>query len=117
MEPMDRVVRAEWHVDFGGDGRLEAEYEKSRLWLALPAPLEAEVWIKGVAGSHDFRVRLTRTTDGFNIALDRGPGSGRAWPEGVPRLGVTLESSAGTGVVHVQGAQSERGFWQARFSL
>ena len=117
MEPMDRVVRAEWHLDFGGDGRLEAEYEKSHLWLALPVPLEAEVWMKGVGGSHDFRVRLTRTPYGFDIALDRGPGLGRAWPEGVPRLGVTLENSAGTGVVHVLGGQPERGVWQGSFSL
>jgi hypothetical protein len=96
---MDRFVRAEWHVDFGERGRLEAELEKSRLWLALPPPLDAEVWIKGVGEKQDFRILLTRTKDGLEITLDRGPGG--SWPDGIPKLGVTLDNSAGRGVAYV----------------
>jgi hypothetical protein len=117
MEPMDRFVRAEWHVDFGERGRLEAELEHSRVWVALPERLGAEVWIKSVAGAYDFRVTLSRTADGFEIAVDRGPGLGRSWPEGVPRMGINVDNSARKGAAYVRRGESDQQIWRANFVL
>ncbi len=117
MEPIDRFVRAEWHVDFGERGRLEAELDHSRVWLALPEHLGGEFWIKSVAGAQDFRVVLSRTADGFEISVDRGPGPGRSWPEGVPTIGVTVDKSARTGVVSVRRDEPGQRIWHAGFIL
>jgi hypothetical protein len=116
MEPMDRFLRAEWHVDFGERGRLEAEVDPSRVWLALPQHLEAEVWIKSVAGAHDFRVTLSRTGDGFELTVDRGPGLGRSWPENFPKMGIQIDGSARTGAAYVRRGDGVA-MWQERFIL
>ncbi len=116
MESMNRFGPAEWHVDFGERGRLEADLEHARIWAALPEHLGAELWVKSVAGAHDFRVTLTRSRDGFEIVIDRGPKPGREWPNGVPTVAINIDKPAGSGVISLRCDPDQR-IWQTNFVL
>lgn len=115
MEAMDHAIRTEWHVDFGQHGRMEADIEESRVWLALPEVLGAEIWIKGVAGSEDFRLQLMRRSDGFNIEVDRGDDPRKGWPKESPVLSVTMNPLVARGTIDLKAPVTGAIIWRSDF--
>jgi hypothetical protein len=117
MEQANRLVNAAWQIDLGEGKRVEVELGTSSLWVALGPPLDAEIWIKDLAGHLDFRVMLERTHNGHEISLDRGPGHLGSWPEENPRMGVSLDPSSRSGVAYVRRSERASEVWRGEFPL
>jgi hypothetical protein len=117
MEQTNRLINAGLQIDLGEGKRVEVELEQSRFWVALGPPLDAEVWIKGIAGHLDFRVKVERTPDGLEISLDRGPGQLRSWPEENPRIGVSVAPGDRRGLAYVRRGERAVEIWRDDFPL
>lgn len=117
MEQTNRLVNAGLQIDLGEGKRVEVELEQSRFWVALGPPLDAEVWMKGIAGQLDFRVKVERTPDGLEISLDPGPGAENSWPGETPRIGVIVEDGSSSGVAYVRIREQTAEIWRGHFSL
>jgi hypothetical protein len=117
MEQTNRLVNAAWQVDLGEGKRVEVELEYSNLWVALGPPLNAEVWIKSIAGHVDFRIKVEHTDNGLEIWLDRGPGPSRSWPEENPRIGVSVDPANHSGVAYVRRGERAIEIWRGDFPL
>ena len=88
-------------VDLGGGKQVDVEFGTSdRLWISAgPGIGGSDVWMKADSRLVDLRVRIRRTPDGVEIAVDRGDTEDPWWPAGgAPRLAVAMDSVAGTAV-------------------
>ena len=77
-------------VDLGGGKQVDVEFGTSdRLWISTgPGIGGSDVWMKAESRLVDLRVRIRRTPDGVEIAVDRGDTEDPWWPAGgAPRLG------------------------------
>jgi hypothetical protein len=117
MEQTNRLVNAGLQINLGEGKRIEVELEGARFWVALGPPLDAEVWIKDVAGHQNFRVRVERTPDGLVVSLGRGPGTLHSWPEENPRIGVTIEPGGRRGIAYVWRGEQAVEIWRGDFPL
>jgi hypothetical protein len=69
--------------------------EANVLWVSAGPGIEvADIWIKGVAGVIDLRVRILRLGSALEVAIDRGEQSVNWWPpDAAPRILVVLDQS------------------------
>jgi len=65
------------------------------LWVAAGPGIEvADIWMKGVAGVIDLRVRILRIGSALEVSIDRGEQSTSWWlKEDSPRILVVLDSA------------------------
>ncbi|MGA2434704.1 MAG: hypothetical protein ABSG25_05400, partial [Bryobacteraceae bacterium] len=88
-------------VDFGGGIQADMELLKPELlWVAVgPGISQADVWMKNANEKIELRVRIQRTTEGIQIAVDRGGQSSAWWPEDAPpQLTIAIHADAGIAV-------------------
>jgi len=69
--------------------------EANALWVAAGPGIDvADIWIKGIAGVFDLRVRIVRLGSALEVAIDRGEQSTNWWPRhGAPRMLVSLDEA------------------------
>ena len=85
-------------ADIGSGQQADIELaEANVLWVAAGAGIEvADVWMKGVAGIADLRVRIMRLGMELKVSIDRGEQSQSWWPpEATPRLRIAFDPSQG----------------------
>jgi hypothetical protein len=86
-------------ADFGAGRQADLEFESpNTLWLAAGTGIgTADIWMKGVGGEIDLRVRIVRVGKALEVIVDRGEQSKNWWPDdSVPRLLVVLDPTEGT---------------------
>jgi hypothetical protein len=96
---MQGVKHSAYQAHLGGGLDVEMEVrEPGELWIATgPGVGTTDLWVKAVGGKADFRVRLQRTENGFEVLLDRGELQVPWWsPDAAPRLIVTLDGVSET---------------------
>jgi hypothetical protein len=96
MEDSPRSAR--FAADFGGGQHADVEFPAANtLWLAAGPGIEAaDIWMKGVAGVGDLRVRVLRLGTALEVSVDRGEQSTRWWtPEAAPRLLIAVDQAQG----------------------
>ncbi len=90
-------------LDLGDEKRIEVEVdEQTGLWIAVRQIPRTDVWLKGIAGEADFRVRLETRTSGLEVSIDRGE-TAPWWDEAsVPRLGVNIRRRSNEATVYLK---------------
>ena len=86
-------------ADFGAGRQADLEFEPpNKLWLVAGLGIEtADIWMKGLGGEVDLRVRVKRLSTGLDVLVDRGEQSPNWWSgDAVPRLLVVLDPTGGT---------------------
>jgi len=70
--------------------------EANALWVAAGPGIEVvHVWMKGVAGLIDLRVRITKAGSTVEAAIDRGEQNTKWWPpNAAPRLVIELDQAS-----------------------
>ena len=94
----DSVRSVTLAADSGLGQRADIELsEANTLWVAAGPGIEvADIWMKGVAGVIDLRVRILRLGSALEVAIDRGEQSTNWCPkQGAPRLLVVLDEAQG----------------------
>jgi hypothetical protein len=89
---------AKFAADFGGGQQTDVEFPAANmLWVAAGPGIEvADVWMKGVAGVADLRVRILRLGTALEVSIDRGEQSTNWWPpEASPRLLIVIDQGQG----------------------
>jgi hypothetical protein len=109
---IQEVKRTACQAHLGGGLDVEMEVrEPGELWIATGLGVDiSDVWVKGVGGRADFRVRLRRTQNGFEVHLDRGELKVPWWPpDAAPRLIVALDRVSETVSITAGGTTAESG--------
>jgi hypothetical protein len=94
MEDSPRSER--FAADFGGGQQVDVEFPAANtVWLAAGPGIEiADIWMKGVAGVADLRVRVLRLGNVIEVSIDRGKQSTNWWPpEAAPRLRIAVDQT------------------------
>jgi hypothetical protein len=90
--------RVSFAADFSGGRRAEVELRDNALWVAADSGIEiADVWMNGIDGEVDLRVRIMRLGSALEVSIDRGEQSKNWWAgNAVPRLLIVLDRTHGT---------------------
>jgi len=110
MENSERggLSRTACQIDFGSGRQAEIEVEPpDNLWIVAGHGIAtADLWMKSVGGLFDLRVRVTRSTDGIEIVLDRGEQEAPWCPANIsPRLALTVDQKTGIVFILASGNQ------------
>jgi hypothetical protein len=94
MEDSRRSVTLAADISSGQQADIELA-EANTLWVAAGRGIEiADIWMKGVAGATDLRVRIMRAGSAIEIAIDRGEQSANWWPpDAAPRMLIALDEA------------------------
>jgi hypothetical protein len=87
-----------WNADQGSGREVSVECTGASCWVAAGSGMETvDLWMKAVAGTADLRIKISRTTNGIEVSVDRGDQSPPWWKPGMePRLQISLLSGAVT---------------------
>jgi hypothetical protein len=108
----NRRFASSFDFEEGREAEIELQGGDS-LWIAAgPGITCADVWMKDVKEPGiDLRIRIRRDPTGIEIAVDRGEGRGRWWPdEGPPRLQISLNTSRGMAAATATAATAGEAF-------
>jgi hypothetical protein len=94
MEDSRRSVMLAADISSGQQADIELA-EANTLWVSAGRGIEmVDIWMKGVAGATDLRVRIKRAGSAIEIAIDRGEQSANWWPpDAAPRLLIVLDEA------------------------
>jgi hypothetical protein len=98
----DNIRSVTLAADIGSGQQADIELaEANALWVAAGVGIEmTDVWMKGVAGAADLRVRILRLGSALEVSIDRGEQNENWWPqEASPRLLVVLDNAQRTASV------------------
>jgi hypothetical protein len=78
----DSLGKVIFAAEFGGGQRVDVEFPATNgLWVATGSGIEvADIWMNGVAGVADLRVKIMRLGMAIEVLIDRGDQSAKWWP-------------------------------------
>jgi hypothetical protein len=111
----DNLRRATLAADTGSGQRADIELvANNALWVAAGHGIEeVDIWMQGVGGVTDLRVRILRLGFALEVTIDRGAQSANWWPkEGAPRILVVLDQARGVALAtaHVGSEDEAKSF-------